>query len=80
MFNPTHTFVHLLFIGIVALFPVVNPIGSAFMVNPYLSKLPDDERKNAIKKITIYAFTFCVISLFIGHWILELFGISIPVI
>ena len=80
MFNPTHTFVHLLFIGIVALFPVVNPIGSAFMVNPYLSKLPDDERKNAIKKITIYAFAFCVISLFIGHWILELFGISIPVI
>jgi multiple antibiotic resistance protein len=75
-----HSFIHLLFIGIIALFPVVNPIGSAFIVNPYLSNLSMVEKRRAVKKITLYAFIICTVSLFAGHWILELFGISIPVI
>ncbi len=74
------SFVQLLFFGIIALFPVVNPIGSAFIVNPYLSQLSETEKKAAVKKITMYAFLLCIVSLFAGHWILELFGISIPVI
>lgn len=75
-----HSFVHLLFIGIIALFPVVNPIGSAFIINPYLDDLSKAEKRNAVKKITLNAFSICVISLFAGHWILQLFGLSIPVI
>jgi multiple antibiotic resistance protein len=31
-------------------------------------------------KITLYAFSLCTVTLFAGHWILELFGITIPVI
>lgn len=80
MLHNWYSFINLIFIGIFALFPVVNPIGSAFMVNPYLDKLSDTDRKYAIQRITIYAFFICIISLFVGHWILELFGISIPVI
>ena len=80
MSEPFHSFIHLLFIGIIALFPVVNPIGSALIVNPYLSELADSDRKNAVRKITLYAFCICIVSLFSGHWILELFGISVPVI
>lgn len=75
-----HTFIHLWFIGIISLFPVVNPIGSAFMVLPYLKNLSLPEKRAAVKKITIYAFCICTVSLFAGHWILELFGISIPVV
>ncbi|MEO8589911.1 MAG: MarC family protein [Flavobacteriales bacterium] len=75
-----HSFIHLLFISIIALFPVVNPIGSAFIVNPSLMRLTDAERKAAVRKITFYAFSICTVTLFAGHWILELFGISIPVI
>jgi len=70
----------MLFISIVALFPVINPIGSALIVNPYLSQLPDSDKKAAVKKITLYAFSICVVALFAGRWILELFGISIPVV
>ncbi|WP_051516377.1 MarC family protein [Herbaspirillum sp. RV1423] len=80
MLASVHSFIHLLFIGIIALFPVVNPVGSAFIVNPYLAHLSVDERKAAVKKITLYAFFICTIALFAGHYILELFGISIPVI
>jgi multiple antibiotic resistance protein len=75
-----HSFIHLLFIGIIALLPVVNPFGSAFMVNPYLTPLNEKEKKTAVQKITLYAFFICTISLFAGHWILQLFGLSIPVI
>ena len=72
--------VNLVFIGIITLFPVVNPIGTAFILNPYFDNLTRKERKNAVKKIALYAFAICTVTLFAGHWILELFGISIPVI
>src|SRR5262245_42791633 len=75
-----HSFIHLWFIGIISLFPVINPIGSAFMVLPYFKNLSMPEKRAAVKKITVYAFCICTVSLFAGHWILELFGISIPVV
>ena len=75
-----HSFINLLFIGMIALFPVVNPLGSAFMVTPYFSNLTKAEKNTAVAKITLYAFCICTVSLFAGHWILQLFGLSIPVI
>ncbi|WEK21596.1 MAG: MarC family protein [Candidatus Pedobacter colombiensis] len=80
MTETLHSFIHLLFIGVIALFPVVNPIGSAFIVSPYFAELSNEEKKLAVRKITFYAFCICTVSLFGGHYILELFGISIPVI
>lgn len=74
------TFIHLVFIGFVALFPVVNPIGSAFIVSPYFAELSRKERINAVKKITFFSFCICAVTVFVGHWILGLFGLSIPVI
>jgi multiple antibiotic resistance protein len=75
-----NSFIHLVFIGFVALFPVVNPVGTAFIVNPYFTSLSREERLSAVKKITFYAFLICTVTLLLGHWILELFGISIPII
>lgn len=75
-----YSFIHLIFLGFIALFPVINPIGSAFIVSPYFSGLSQSERMAAIKRIVLYAFAVCVCTLLIGHWILALFGITIPVI
>lgn len=75
-----NSFVHLMFIGIIALFPVINPVGSAFIVMPYFVGLTDVERKRAVRKITAYAFGISTVALFAGHWIMELFGISMPVV
>jgi multiple antibiotic resistance protein len=49
-----HPFIHLLFIGIIALFPVVNPIGSAFMVLPYFAHLDPTEKRKTINKLFSY--------------------------
>jgi len=75
-----NTFIHLVFIGFVALFPVVNPIGSAFIVSPYFVDISRKERIKYVKKIAIYCFIICAVTVLVGHWILELFGLSIPVI
>ncbi|GGH03973.1 MarC family protein [Mucilaginibacter phyllosphaerae] len=74
------SFIHLVFIGIIALFPVVNPVGSALIVSPYFENLSRAEKRSAVIRITFYAFCICTVALFAGHFILELFGISIPVV
>lgn len=73
-------FLHLVFLGFLTLFPPVNPIGSAFIVDPLLTGLSLQERKAAAKKVSFYCFAICTVSLLIGSWILKLFGISIPVV
>ena len=75
-----NSFINLVFIGIIALFPVINPIGSAFMVSLYFEKLTIAEKKKAVSTIVLYSFFLCIISLFAGRYILELFGISVSVV
>jgi len=75
-----NSLIHLAFIAFIALFPVVNPIGTAFVVIPYFTQLSVKEKRAAVRRITLYSFCVCVVTLFAGHWILRLFGLSIPVV
>lgn len=80
MFDSLYSFIHLVFIGFVALFPVVNPIGTSFILSPYFSDLSRKDRAKVVKRIVFYAFSISALTLIGGHWILELFGLSVPVI
>ena len=73
-------FLQLVFTGFISLFPAVNPVGSAFIVDPLLSGLNHAERKAASKRIAFYCFLICTVSILIGTYIMELFGISIPIV
>jgi multiple antibiotic resistance protein len=73
-------FLHLVFVGVVALFPPVNPLGTALIVDPLLRGLEAGQRKDAAKKITLYCFIICTVSLLAGSWFLKLFGLTIPVV
>lgn len=75
-----YSFIHIVFVSFIALFPVINPFGSAFIVSRYFSDLTPKEKVHAVKRIVLYAFTLCLFTLLVGHWILELFGISIPIV
>lgn len=75
-----YAFIHFIFAGFIALFPVINPLGTAFIVSPYFSSLNKQDQVNAVKRIALYAFTICLFTLLTGHWILELFGVTIPII
>jgi multiple antibiotic resistance protein len=74
------SFFDLAFVGFVALFPVVNPIGTALVLDPLLRQLPEAERKIAAAKIAFYCFLICTVALLVGSWLFELFGISLPVV
>lgn len=73
-------FLQLVFTGFISLFPAVNPVGSAFIVDPLLTGLNRTERKAASKRIAFYCFLICSVSILIGTYIMELFGISIPIV
>lgn len=75
-----NSFVNLIFMGIIALFPVINPLGTAFLISPYLKNLSINEKKAAVRKITFYSFFFCVFIVIIGPFILEIFGITLSII
>jgi multiple antibiotic resistance protein len=74
------SFLELAFLGFVALFPVVNPVGTAFVLDPFLHKLTRIERKLAAGKIAFYCFLICTVALLVGSWLFKLFGISLPVV
>lgn len=63
-----------------ALFPVANPVGSGFIVNGFLGGLSVQERKTVIRRIVVNYLLVGLGSLAIGHFVLSLFGLSLPVI
>ena len=63
-----------------ALFPVANPVGAGFLVNGLLSGLDDEDRKSIIRRIITDYLLVGLGSLAVGHFVLTLFGLSLPVI
>jgi len=76
----TISFLNLVFVGFISLFPPVNPPGTAIMIDPLLEGIQDGERKIVALKIALYAFLLCSVTIFLGSWIFKLFGISLPVV
>jgi len=63
-----------------ALLPVVNPIGCSVMFYSLTPEASREHRKQVAKKIAFYTFVVLLVVLFGGVYILQVFGISIPVI
>lgn len=63
-----------------ALFPIVNPLGSAPIFFSLTSYYSSEERKLLSRRIAINSFILLIGSYLIGTHILSFFGISIPVV
>ena len=63
-----------------ALLPVINPLGTCFVVNGFFTDLDPQQRKAAIQKLTFNFIMIGVGTLVIGHLFLLIFGLAIPVI
>jgi multiple antibiotic resistance protein len=63
-----------------ALFPVVNPIGTAIILYGMTREVDDQTWKSMSRRIGLYAFLLLAFFFFFGSYILKLFGISIPVV
>jgi multiple antibiotic resistance protein len=49
-------------------------------MDPLLKHLLVGQRKAAAAKIALYCFCICFFTLFIGSWLFDLFGISLPIV
>ena len=63
-----------------ALFPVVNPIGTALILYGMTRGVDNQTWKSMSRKIALYSFLLLAFFFFFGSYILKLFGISIPVV
>lgn len=65
---------------IAALLPIVNPFGGAPMFLAMTSDVDSELRHALAKKIAINAFILLLASLFVGTYVLEIFGLSVPIV
>jgi multiple antibiotic resistance protein len=62
------------------LFPIVNPIEGAPFFLGLTGNLPAAERHVLARKVAINGLMLLLGSMFLGPWLLELFGIQLPVV
>jgi multiple antibiotic resistance protein len=65
---------------IAALLPIVNPFGGAPMFLAMTSDVGSELRQALANKIAVNAFILLVASLFVGTYVLEVFGLSVPIV
>ncbi len=63
-----------------ALFPIVNPFGGVPMFFALTPDLSPSERRYTALKTSLYVIAILVVFLFFGRFVLNFFGISLPVL
>ena len=63
-----------------ALLSIINPLGGAFMFLGATKRLSRDMRAHLARWVAIHSFIILNVSLYVGAYVLEFFGISIPVL
>ena len=63
-----------------ALFPIVNPLGGAPIFLAMTSDYGREERASLAWRVTVNSFVLLVASLATGTYVLEFFGLSVPVV
>jgi multiple antibiotic resistance protein len=63
-----------------ALFPIVNPLGGAPLFLAMTAKYTPEERASLARRVAINAFVLLVASVATGTYVLEFFGLSVPVV
>ena len=63
-----------------ALLSIINPLGGAFIFLGAVEHLSSETREHLARWIAIYAFIILNASLYVGGYVLQFFGISIPVL
>ncbi|MGO9930469.1 MAG: MarC family protein, partial [Steroidobacteraceae bacterium] len=63
-----------------ALFSIVNPLSGAFIFFGATQELDPRIRASMARWVSIYSFSIVAASLYVGAYVLEFFGVSIPVL
>jgi multiple antibiotic resistance protein len=75
-----NAFVRNVLLVFAALFPIVNPVGMAPIIAGMTLPYSADVRRTMARRIAINGAVLLVVSIFIGSYILQFFGISISAV
>jgi len=75
-----NAFANAFLLSYAALFPIVNPVGSAPLFLGLTQFSSDTERHTLAWRVAINSFFLLLGSLFVGSHVLEFFGISLPAV
>jgi multiple antibiotic resistance protein len=64
--------------AVLAILPIVNPLGAVPLVMSVASHLPEAERQRQVRRACIYTFVLMTAFLVAGSLIMNFFGISMP--
>ncbi|HQQ74284.1 MAG TPA: MarC family protein [Pseudomonadales bacterium] len=65
-------------LGFSSLFPLINPIGTALIIEPYFQGIPRTERKSHAFKIVLNCLLLGLFCLHAGSVILQFMGVTLP--
>src|SRR6202167_6821320 len=63
-----------------ALFPIVSPLGGIPVFFTLTADFPDEERRRTALRTAFYVIAILVIFMLVGRFVLNFFGISLPVL
>jgi multiple antibiotic resistance protein len=73
-------FTHVFFLVYAGLFPIVNPVGNAPIFLALTRYYTERERHALALRVAIKGFFLLLGSLLVGSYVLEFFGITLPVL
>lgn len=76
----TASFLKLISMTFFSLFPVVNPIGTSFIIYGMAATLSPEKYKRLALQISIFTAVFLLIVLLLGTYFLKVFGLSIAAV
>lgn len=65
-------------LGFSSLFPLINPIGTALIIEPYFQGIPRNKRKSHAFKIVLNCLLLGLFCLHAGSVILQFMGVTLP--
>ncbi len=78
--NPLLLLVKAVPLAFLALFPVINPIGTAVILLGMTGPIDSQTRRTIAAKIALNTFILLTVVLFIGSYLLSFFGLTIPTV
>jgi multiple antibiotic resistance protein len=80
LFDNLSQFVETALVAVAALWPIVDPLGGAPVYLAMTTGLTVDERARMAKLVAINSFALLLVSILIGSYVLDFFGVSIPAV
>ncbi len=80
LFDTARHILETAFLAVAALLPIVDPLGSAPIYLALITTLTPQERARTAMLVAINSFFLLLISILVGAYVLDFFGVSIPAV